>query len=196
MTPEALKEIIALHSKWRRGEPGGARADLTDANLTDANLADANLADANLTGADLTDAIGLPSATTNSDPATPEPKPWRRLTPEERKAAPAERALRSRPGLRSTCRHGTRARPRTAGPDSLCTSPARLGMSSRSNLARSVPGPPSIAPRLGACPTSSRTTRRPSSTSASAPLSRRSSAQDRETPPGAVPVGGGTGADG
>ena len=91
MTPEALKEIIALHSKWRRGEPGGARANLTGADLTRAYLADADLADANLA-----DAIGLPSATTNSDPATPEPKPWRRLTPEERKAAQAERALRYR----------------------------------------------------------------------------------------------------
>jgi len=53
MTTEQLKDILDKHAKWRRGEPGGARANLADANLAGANLADANLADANLADANL-----------------------------------------------------------------------------------------------------------------------------------------------
>ncbi len=71
MNAEQLNAILDAHGKWRRGENGGIRAnltrayltgaDLTDANLsradlTGANLSRADLTDANLTGADLTDA--------------------------------------------------------------------------------------------------------------------------------------------
>ena len=57
MTKEKLSEILSLHAKWWRDEPGGVRA-----NLSDANLSGANLSDANLSGAsgliDATDYIG------------------------------------------------------------------------------------------------------------------------------------------
>ena len=76
VTKEELAQILGSHKKWRRGDPGGARAnlaranlagadltgadlagaDLTDANLTRAYLAGADLTDANLTGANLTGA--------------------------------------------------------------------------------------------------------------------------------------------
>jgi len=71
MTPAELAAVVEAHGKWRRGEEGGSRANLTrayltgadltgadlaGANLTRANLTRADLADANLTGADLADA--------------------------------------------------------------------------------------------------------------------------------------------
>ena len=61
MTKEKLSEILSLHAKWLRDEPGGIRADLSDANLSDANLSRANLryanlSHANLSGANLSDA--------------------------------------------------------------------------------------------------------------------------------------------
>ncbi len=55
-TPAELAEIVAKHRKWRRGEEGGARANLAGANLANADLANADLADANLADADLTGA--------------------------------------------------------------------------------------------------------------------------------------------
>ena len=42
-TPDDLKRIIELHQKWRRGDPGGARADLYGADLRSANLGGADL---------------------------------------------------------------------------------------------------------------------------------------------------------
>ena len=48
-----MPEILAAHAKWRRGEAGGARANLAGANLAGADLAGANLAGADLAGADL-----------------------------------------------------------------------------------------------------------------------------------------------
>jgi len=56
ITPEALSIKLAAHQRWRRGEEGGERLDLTGADLTGAVLTDADLTDADLTGADLTDA--------------------------------------------------------------------------------------------------------------------------------------------
>ena len=38
ITQEKLKEIIASHGKWLRGENGGERADLRDADLSGADL--------------------------------------------------------------------------------------------------------------------------------------------------------------
>jgi len=52
-TPEQLAEILRLHKMWRRGEQGGARADLAGADLAGADLARANLAGADLARADL-----------------------------------------------------------------------------------------------------------------------------------------------
>ena len=62
LTQEQLSEILDLHWKWVRGEPGGVQANLRyanleGANLTGANLYRANLEGANLTGANLTNAI-------------------------------------------------------------------------------------------------------------------------------------------
>ena len=76
MTAAELAPILELHRKWRRGEPGGARANLTGANLTGADLtgadlAGADLARANLTDADLADARNIPEGTPSADPATP-----------------------------------------------------------------------------------------------------------------------------
>jgi hypothetical protein len=51
-TVEELREILAEHGKWLRGE-GGNRADLQDANLQRANLRDANLQGADLQDANL-----------------------------------------------------------------------------------------------------------------------------------------------
>ena len=48
MTPSELKEILAKHGKWRRGEDGGERANLTGADLTGADLRDANLTGAKI----------------------------------------------------------------------------------------------------------------------------------------------------
>jgi len=79
MNPDTLKLILEKHLLWRKGLPGGERADLARANLAGAdlaranlaranlaraylagaNLADANLADANLAGADLAQSRGL-----------------------------------------------------------------------------------------------------------------------------------------
>ena len=73
ITQEKLKEILASHGKWLRGENGGEKADLSNAdlsyinlnhtdlrgvnfygaNLYGANLYGANLCGANLCGADL-----------------------------------------------------------------------------------------------------------------------------------------------
>ena len=53
MKRDELNTILDKHTKWLRGEDGGARADLRDANLRDANLRYANLRDANLRYANL-----------------------------------------------------------------------------------------------------------------------------------------------
>lgn len=122
-TPAELAAIVAAHGKWRRGDDGGqradlsradlaranlARADLADANLADANLARANLAGAYLARADLADAYladaylaraylaGAYLAGANrseSDPPTPYVHP---TTPEEIAAFEADRAKRFR----------------------------------------------------------------------------------------------------
>ena len=62
LTQEQLSEILDLHWKWVRGEPGGVQANLRYANLAGANmwyaiLTGANLRDANLEGANLEYAI-------------------------------------------------------------------------------------------------------------------------------------------
>ena len=56
MTKEKLSEILSLHAKWLRDEPGGIRADLSGANLSDADLSGASLSGANLSGASLSGA--------------------------------------------------------------------------------------------------------------------------------------------
>jgi uncharacterized protein YjbI with pentapeptide repeats len=53
MTQDEIKAMLDSHAKWRRGESGGAWADLAGANLAGADLAGANLVWANLTGANL-----------------------------------------------------------------------------------------------------------------------------------------------
>ena len=45
-----IESMIAAHAAWRRGEPGGRRANLSGANLSGANLSRANLSGANLSG--------------------------------------------------------------------------------------------------------------------------------------------------
>src|SRR6185312_13046226 len=62
MTPEQIKDVLARHGKWVRGESGGARADLrcailSGADLSRAILSDAILSDADLSGANLSRAI-------------------------------------------------------------------------------------------------------------------------------------------
>ena len=52
-TPDELKQVLALHTKWRNGESGGVYADLWGANLRGADLRDADLRDADLRDADL-----------------------------------------------------------------------------------------------------------------------------------------------
>ena len=42
MTKEELSEIIRLHAKWLSDEPGGIRANLSDADLSGANLSGAS----------------------------------------------------------------------------------------------------------------------------------------------------------
>ena len=42
MTKEKLSEILSLHAKWLRDEPGGIRANLSGANLSGANLSGAS----------------------------------------------------------------------------------------------------------------------------------------------------------
>ena len=56
MTKEKLNEILGLHTKWLRDEPGGVRANLCYADLSGANLSRANLSGANLCYADLSGA--------------------------------------------------------------------------------------------------------------------------------------------
>ena len=46
MTKEKLNEILGLHTKWLRDEPGGVRANLSDANLSYADLSYADLSGA------------------------------------------------------------------------------------------------------------------------------------------------------
>ena len=56
MEEKQLKNILELHQKWIRQEPGGDRADLRGANLVGADLRGANLWEANLRGANLREA--------------------------------------------------------------------------------------------------------------------------------------------
>ena len=56
MTQDELNAILDKHTKWLRGEDGGAHADLRYADLRDANLRDANLYGADLRRANLRDA--------------------------------------------------------------------------------------------------------------------------------------------
>ena len=51
ITQEKLKEILASHSKWLRGENGGEKADLSNADLSCINLNHTDLRGANLCGA-------------------------------------------------------------------------------------------------------------------------------------------------
>ena len=53
MDADKLKQIVASHGSWIRGEPTGSRADLSGADLSRANLYRADLVRANLSGADL-----------------------------------------------------------------------------------------------------------------------------------------------
>ena len=55
-TEAEIKAILDKHTKWRRGEADGARADLSRANLSGANLTRAYLGGANLSRANLTGA--------------------------------------------------------------------------------------------------------------------------------------------
>jgi hypothetical protein len=48
-----LKEVLAAHMMWLRGEEGGVRANLSSANLSSANLSSANLSSADLRFANL-----------------------------------------------------------------------------------------------------------------------------------------------
>ena len=48
-----ISKILDLHEKWLNNEPGGERANLSDANLSGANLSFANLRGANLSFANL-----------------------------------------------------------------------------------------------------------------------------------------------
>lgn len=57
ITQEKLKEIIASHGKWLKGENGGKSADLRNADLRYASLGGANLDCAKLYGADLRGAV-------------------------------------------------------------------------------------------------------------------------------------------
>lgn len=57
ITQEKLKEIIASHGKWLKGENGGKSADLSNADLRYASLGGANLDCAKLYGADLRGAV-------------------------------------------------------------------------------------------------------------------------------------------
>ena len=53
ITQEKLKEILASHSKWLRGENGGEKADLSNADLSCINLNHTDLRGADLRGANL-----------------------------------------------------------------------------------------------------------------------------------------------
>jgi hypothetical protein len=52
-TQEQLSDILDLHGKWLRNEPGGVRASLRNTNLRNADLTGAKLQEADLLGADL-----------------------------------------------------------------------------------------------------------------------------------------------
>lgn len=56
ITQEKLKEIIASHGKWLRGEYGGEKANLSNVDLSCINLCYTDLRGANLTYADLCNA--------------------------------------------------------------------------------------------------------------------------------------------
>ncbi len=56
MTPDQIKETLALHAKWLNSESGGKRASLYGANLSGADLTRADLSGAKLTRADLSGA--------------------------------------------------------------------------------------------------------------------------------------------
>lgn len=56
LTQEQLREILDKHCRWRKDEPGGERANLSDANLCGADLRGADLRDANLIRANLSGA--------------------------------------------------------------------------------------------------------------------------------------------
>ena len=51
-----INNVLELHEKWLRNEPGGKLADLCDADMSGASLSGAELCDANLRGADLSGA--------------------------------------------------------------------------------------------------------------------------------------------
>ncbi len=53
MTSEEIKKVLELHKKWLNNEPGGEKADLSEADLMGARLYRANLSGADLRGADL-----------------------------------------------------------------------------------------------------------------------------------------------
>jgi uncharacterized protein YjbI with pentapeptide repeats len=67
MTREELNAIVARHQRWLRGEPDGARADLTGADLTGADLTRAVLTRAVLTDAVLTRAVLTDAVLTDAD---------------------------------------------------------------------------------------------------------------------------------
>jgi uncharacterized protein YjbI with pentapeptide repeats len=48
MTAEDLKKIVDAHRLWLNGDPGGIRADLSEADLRRADLSGANLSEADL----------------------------------------------------------------------------------------------------------------------------------------------------
>ena len=50
---DKLKEVLASHGLWLRGDSRGVRADLSDTDLSGVDLEDANLEDANLEDANL-----------------------------------------------------------------------------------------------------------------------------------------------
>ena len=54
ITTAELVEILRKHKMWLANEPGGERANLSEADLTRANLCNANLCNANLSGVVLT----------------------------------------------------------------------------------------------------------------------------------------------
>ena len=56
MNEDELKQVLALHRRWRVGDKDGRCADLTGADLTGAHLWGADFTGADLTGADLTGA--------------------------------------------------------------------------------------------------------------------------------------------
>ena len=62
MNKQELKQLLAAHKAWRRGEPGGTRAnlcgvDLCRADLSGVNLSEADLYGVDLNGADLSDTV-------------------------------------------------------------------------------------------------------------------------------------------